>query len=113
MEIAEACIEGTLDQINIEWHPDFAACVVTASAGYPGEYEKGFPITGIDEANKLPGVVVFPAGMIDGKTSSGRVLGVSAIGDTLQEAIDRAYAGVQKIDFHGKYYRKDIGAKIL
>ena len=113
VEIAEACIDGTLDKINIEWHPGFAATVVMASAGYPGEYEKGFPITGIEEAEKLPGVIVFPAGMSDGKTSGGRVLGVSATGDTLREAIDRAYAGVQKIDFYGKQYRKDIGAKIL
>lgn len=115
VEIAEACIDGTLDQLEIEWHPGFAATVVMASAGYPGSYKKGFSITGIDEANELPGVVVFPAGMTlsgsTSQTSGGRVLGVSATGATLKEAIDRAYAGVAKINFQGKQFRKDIGAK--
>ena len=72
VEIIEHCIDGTLDKINIEWHPGFAATVIMASAGYPGSYEKGFPITGIEEAESLPGVVVFSAGMVDGKTSGGR-----------------------------------------
>lgn len=113
VEIAEACIDGTLDRLKIEWHPGFAATIVMASGGYPGAYEKGFPVTGIEEAEKIDSVKVFPAGIVDGKTSGGRVLGVSATGATLREAIDRAYAGVQKIDFHGKQYRKDIGAKLL
>lgn len=117
VEIAEACIDGTLDQLNIEWHPGFAATVVMASAGYPGAYEKGFLVTGIEDAEKLQDVVVFPAGMTlsgsTAQTSGGRVLGVSAVGDTLQEAIDRAYAGVAKIDFIGKQFRKDIGAKAI
>ena len=63
VEIAEACIDGTLDKLDIEWHRGAAATIVMASAGYPGSYEKGFPISGIEEAEKLPGVVVFPAGM--------------------------------------------------
>lgn len=117
VEIAEACIDGTLDKLNIEWHPGSAATVVMASAGYPSSYEKGFEITGIEEAEKLPGVVVFPAGMsLSGstaQTAGGRVLGVSAIGDTLQEALSRAYVGVSKINFKGMQYRKDIGTKML
>ena len=113
VDIVEACIDGKLHEIEIEWQKCFAACVVMASAGYPGNYEKGFPVTGIEEAEKMPGVVVFPAGMTDNKTSGGRVLGVSATGSSLREALDRAYAGVEKIDFHGKQYRKDIGAKAL
>lgn len=113
VEIAEACIDGRLDEINIEWHEGATACVVMASAGYPGAYEKGFPISGLEEAGTTPGVVVFPAGMTDGKTSGGRVLGVSAIGSTLKEALDRAYEGVSKITFKGLHYRKDIGRLML
>ncbi len=117
VEIVEHCIDGTLDQIEIEWHPGFVATVVMASAGYPGAYEKGFEITGIEEAEKLPGVIVFPAGMTlhDSRytTNGGRVLGVSATGNSLREALDRAYAGVGKINFQGKQCRKDIGAKAL
>ena len=90
--------------------------IVLASSGYPDEYKKGLPITGIEEAEKVPGVVVFQAGTIfDGslKTSGGRVLGVSAVGATLREALDRAYEAAEKIQFEGKYYRRDIGAKAL
>lgn len=117
VDIADACIDGALDKLNIEWHSGAAATVVMASAGYPGAYEKGLPITGIDEANALPGVVVFDAGiMTNGElrmTNGGRVLGVSATGKNLKEAIALAYKGVKKIDFEGKQYRKDIGSKIL
>ncbi len=117
VEIIDACIDGTLDKINIEWYDGAAVTIVMASRGYPGDYEKGFEITGIDEAEKNPGVVVFPAGMsLSGgtaQTSGGRVLGVSAVGKNLKEALDYAYQGVARIDFKGKQYRKDIGAKIL
>ncbi len=117
VEIIEACIDGTLDKLDIEWHSGAAATVVMASAGYPGRYEKGFPITGIEEAEKLSGVVVFPAGIsLSGstaQTSGGRVLGVSAVGKDLREALDRAYAGVSKIHFNGMQYRKDIGKKVF
>lgn len=111
--IADACIDGTLDKIKIEWEKGFAATVVMASAGYPGNYEKGLEITGIKEAEKINGVVVFPAGMFENKTSGGRVLGVSAIGENLKDALGYAYKGVEKIDFIGKQYRKDIGHRIL
>lgn len=117
VDIVEACIDGTLDKINIEWHPGAVACVVMAAQGYPGEVKKGDVITGIMEAEEIPTVQIFSAGMTlhDTRytTNGGRVLGVSATGKNLKEALDRAYAGVAKIDFRGKQYRKDIGAKVL
>jgi phosphoribosylamine--glycine ligase len=106
--------EGNMEA---KWRKGFAANVVLASGGYPDAYEKGKPITGIEEAGEIDGVVVFHAGtkMEDGQlvTSGGRVLGVSAIGGTLQEALDRAYEAADKIKFEGKYLRRDIGAKAL
>ena len=116
LDIFEACVDGRLHEINVEWNPGFAACIVMASAGYPSpDYKKGLPITGIDNAEILPGVVVFHAGtkQADGQliTSGGRVLGVTGIGATLQEALDHAYNGVECIHFEGARYRKDIGAK--
>lgn len=114
LDVLEACVDGTLADLTIEWHQGFAACVVLASGGYPDEYKKGLPIRGIAEAEKVSDVVVFHAGTcFDGelKTSGGRVLGVTATGGTLQEALERAYAAIAKIDFEGMQYRKDIGAK--
>src|SRR3989344_4276572 len=116
LDIFEACVDGTLASHTLEWNEGFAVNIVLASSGYPDEYKKGLPITGIEEAEKVPGVVVFQAGTIfDGslKTSGGRVLGVSAVGATLREALDRAYEATEKIQFEGKYYRRDIGAKAL
>jgi len=118
LDILEACVMGRLDEIIIEWNPGFAACIVMASAGYPSpDYVKGLPITGIADAECESGVVVFHAGtkLVDGRffTSGGRVLGVTGIGATLQEALDHAYIGVERIHFDGKQYRKDIGAKSL
>lgn len=117
LDIIEACIDGKLKNVKVEWRPGFAACVVLASAGYPGEYKKGFEISGVAEAEQIPGVIVFQAGTAiqDGKlvTSGGRVLGVSAVGDTLREALDRAYKAVKRIHFEGMEYRKDIGVKSL
>lgn len=117
LEILLACADGTLDQISVEWNGGYAVCVVLASGGYPDSYQKGFPITGIDQAESVPGVVVFHAGTkYDGETlvtSGGRVLGVTAIGDTLQAALDRAYEGVSYIHFEGMQFRRDIGAKSL
>lgn len=118
LEIFEACVEGRLHEIKVEWSTQFAACIVMASAGYPSpDYRKGLPITGIDQARTLPGVVVFHAGtkIVDGQlvTSGGRVLGVTGIGATLQEALDNAYNGVECIHFEGVWYREDIGAKSL
>jgi phosphoribosylamine--glycine ligase len=118
LDIFEACVDGRLDEIAIEWEPGFAACIVMASAGYPApDCKKGLPVTGINLAESLSGVIVFHAGTkrADGQlvTSGGRVLGVTAVGATLQQALDRAYQGVALIHFEGAQFRKDIGAKSL
>lgn len=118
LDILMACVNGSLDKINVEWHPGFAVCIVAASGGYPGDYKKEFPITGIEEAEKNFGIVVFQAGTKlrdDGilTTSGGRVLGVSATGNTLGAALTFAYLVMNKIRFEGIQYRRDIGAKYL
>ncbi|RJQ28347.1 phosphoribosylamine--glycine ligase [Candidatus Parcubacteria bacterium] len=117
LDVVEACIDGTLSGLKVEWDPGYAACIVLASGGYPGKYKKGKIITGVDEAEKVSGVVVFHAGTKEenGKlhTSGGRVLGVTAYAEDLKEALRRAYEGVSKIHFDGMQYRKDIGAKAL
>ncbi|MBU2219901.1 phosphoribosylamine--glycine ligase, partial [Patescibacteria group bacterium] len=87
-----------------------------ASGGYPGKYKKGITIFGITEAEKVPGVVVFHAGTMYSnqlRTSGGRVLGVTAVGETLQETLNRAYEAIRFIKFKGMQYRKDIGTKTL
>jgi len=116
LDILEACVDGKLAELTIEWHSGFAACVVLASGGYPGKYRKKIPIFGISEAEKVPGVVVFHAGTRHSdqlRTSGGRVLGVTAIGESLQETLDRAYEAIRYIKFKGMQYRKDIGAKAI
>lgn len=118
LDIFEACVEGRLHEIDVEWSPGFAACVVMTSGGYPSpDYKKGLPITGIDKAEVLPGVVVFHAGTKQAGnqivTSGGRVLGVTGIGTTLQEALDHAYSGVDCIYFEEAHYRTDIGMESL
>jgi len=119
VDIMEACIDGNLGKCKVEWHNYSAACIVMASEGYPNDYKKslGAPISGIEEAEKIPGVVVFHAGttMADGtlKTSGGRVLGVTARSVTLRDALETAYCAVERINFNGKQYRRDIGAKSL
>ncbi|MDH5789773.1 MAG: phosphoribosylamine--glycine ligase, partial [Nitrospinota bacterium] len=115
--IMEACADGTLDTCSLEWKPDTAVCVVMAAEGYPGSYEKGRPIQGLDQANSLPGVTVFHAGTKqkgdDIVTNGGRVLGVTALGGNVQMAIVKAYQAVGKIQWEGAQYRKDIGQKAL
>ena len=116
LEILEACVNRTLAELAIEWHSGFATCVVLASGGYPDKYKKNVPIYGLTEAERVPGVVVFHAGTsFEGglKTSGGRVLGITAIGNTLRDALDRAYEVAQLIQFEGMQYRRDIGAKSL
>ncbi len=116
LDILEACIDGKLAELTIKWYSGFAVCVVLASGGYPGKYRKKIPIFGISEAEKIPGVVVFHAGTMYDKqlrTSSGRVLGVTATGETLQEALNRAYEAIRYIKFKSMQYRKDIGAKAI
>ncbi len=117
-DILEACVNGNLADIKIEWAKKYACCIVLASGGYPGNYEKGLPITGIDEAEKMDDVVVFHAGTKtsdDGKllTNGGRILGVTAVADDLQSALNKAYEAVKLIKFEGIHYRTDIGAASL
>jgi phosphoribosylamine---glycine ligase len=111
--VFEACIDGTLDQCPLEWKSESSVCVVMAAKGYPDSYEKGKPISGLKDANALPGVVVFHAGtkQKDGDvlTNGGRVLGVTATGVDTLTAISRAYEAVEKIQWEGIHYRKDIG----
>jgi phosphoribosylamine--glycine ligase len=117
LEIILATVDGTLDQCDIQWDPRPTVCVVMASGGYPGACDKGKPITGIGDAETVQGVKVFHAGTADRNgtlvTSGGRVLGVTAIGEDLSEAIDRAYEAVERIDFEAKQFRKDIAARAL
>jgi phosphoribosylamine--glycine ligase len=112
-----AVANGDISGVEIEWHDKAAVCVVLAAGGYPGDYRKGEAISGLDQAAKLDDLVVFHAGTQtkDGKlvTSGGRVLGVTALGTTVQEAIDRAYRGVSLISWPGMHCRKDIGAKAI
>ncbi len=109
----EACVDGTLDQYDLKWKPESSVCVVMAAKGYPGSYEKGKEISGLDEAGTLPDVTVFHAGTKEegGKilTSGGRVLGVTATGADTPSAIKKAYEAVSKIQWDGIHYRKDIG----
>src|SRR5665647_1130636 len=117
VEIFNGCIDGTLDRIQLEIDPRPTVCVVIASGGYPGKYDSGKTITGLQKAAQVDGVEVFHAGTaVKGKqivTNGGRVLGVTAIGDTIKEALDRAYLAVKEIHWPGCYYRRDIGHKAL
>ena len=117
LDILGACMEGSLAQTPIEWLPGACVCVVCASRGYPGPYEKGFPIRGITDAEQVPGVTVFHAGTHrDGNewvTAGGRVLGVTCRARDLPAAIEGAYQATARISFEGMHYRKDIGAKGL
>ena len=111
VEIMEAVIDERLDEINIEWEDNAAVCVVMASGGYPVSYKKGYEISGLDNVGDL---TVFHAGTAvkDGKiVTNGRVLGVTAIGKDLDEAIKNAYAGVAKISWTDEFHRSDIGIK--
>ena len=116
VEVCEACIDGTLDQIDLEFEDNAAVCVVLASDGYPVSYEKGFPIEGLENFEGKEGYYVFHAGtaLKDGKivTNGGRVLGVTAKGATLKEARKNAYAATEWIQFENKYMRHDIGKAI-
>lgn len=113
VDIFEAVIDEKLSDLDIEFDNGAAACVIAASGGYPVKYEKGKKITGIEKAEEDKSVTVFHAGtkLTDGEfyTNGGRVLGITATAKTLKEALDKAYAAVDKIDFEGKHYRHDIG----
>ncbi len=117
IDIIDAILAGSLAKIDIKWKPESAVCVVMASGGYPGKYEKGMAITGLESAAKQKGVVVFHAGtaLKNGAvvTDGGRVLGVTGLGPVIAAAIDNAYAGVREISFEGAHFRRDIGARAL
>ncbi|MEI6165700.1 MAG: phosphoribosylamine--glycine ligase [bacterium] len=111
----EACIDGTLSPEMIQYKPEACVCVVMAAGGYPGPYQKGKKIGGLKAVVGMPGTVVFHAGTQarDGEvfTAGGRVLGVTALGDGLKAAVDRAYGAVKRISFDGALFRSDIAAK--
>lgn len=113
VDIIEAVIDERLEAQPIEWSDEACACVVMASGGYPAAYSKGLEITGLDEGGQVSGATVYHAGTTyqDGKfyTNGGRVLGVTALGKTLPQALEKAYAAVEKIHFDGAHYRRDIG----
>ncbi len=115
VEIFDAVIDEKLASLNIAWDNNAAVCVILASGGYPEKYATGLEITGIEASEKECGVMVFHAGTQsqDGKvlTSGGRVLGVTAVAPTLEDARVKAYEGVEKISFKDMHYRKDIGIK--
>ncbi len=114
LDLLEACVDGTLAARQPQWRDEAAACIILASGGYPGDYEKGKEIRGLAEAGALDGVEVFHAGTkaVDGRvlTSGGRVLGVTALGDGLPQAIANAYRAADEISFDGVQRRNDIGA---
>ena len=117
LDIFNACVDEKLDQIEINWSKKFACTIVLASGGYPENYEKGKVISGIEEAEMQSDIVVFHAGTKivrqDLTTNGGRVLGISATGNTLEEALAKAYKAIKKIYFEGMQYRKDIGQSAL
>jgi phosphoribosylamine--glycine ligase len=117
VSILEACMRGTLAQHRIEWDNRSSVCVVMASKGYPGDYEKGKAIKGLEEVSRMEGVFVFHAGTArqDGQiaTNGGRVLGVTGLGEDIPRAIEKTYRAVRKISWDGVYYRTDIGQKAL
>ncbi|MCL4353631.1 phosphoribosylamine--glycine ligase [Patescibacteria group bacterium] len=117
LDILDACVDGKLADLTIEWSSDFAACIVIASGGYPANTRKGLPLRGVTDAERVPDVVVFHAGTTFDdeklKTSGGRVLGVTATGRTLRDALGRAYEAARLIQFEDMQYRNDIGAKAL
>lgn len=113
--IMKACHDGTLDEADVEWSDEACTCVIEASGGYPEHYEKGYEIHGLDENGQCEGVTVYHAGTkkADGKyyTNGGRVLGLTATGKTLSEALEKSYAAVKKVTFENMHYRTDIGRK--
>ena len=118
VDVMLACAEQRLDDVELSWRDEWAVAVVLTSAGYPGSYENGKVITGVEDADALDGVTVYHAGTAvtdtgELVTSGGRVLAVTALGDTFEAARDLAYAACEKIDFEGKTLRHDIGLKAL
>ena len=120
VDIMEASVSGNIKSLKVEWDSRACVCVVCASGGYPGPYKKGLPIIGLDKASAVKDVVVFHAGTKiknagpgEYETTGGRVLGVTALGDDIKGAVDKAYEAVKLINFDGMHYRKDIGRRAL
>ncbi len=118
VDVMEAVADGRAADVSMQWSDAWAVCVVLASEGYPGAYEKGRVILGVDDAEAMPGITVFHAGTArneDGElvTAGGRVLNVVAMADTFEDARDRAYEACDVIQFEGKQLRRDIGLKAL
>jgi phosphoribosylamine--glycine ligase len=116
VDIAEACIDGKLDALTICWRQEAAVCVVMAAGGYPGKYAKGAEISGLEEASKQ-GAIVFHAGTVEKNgsivTNGGRILGVTALSDTIKAAVDKAYQAVKVIHFDKAHYRMDIAHRAM
>lgn len=116
-DIMMACVDGTLDKMNIKWDESSCISVVCASKGYPGEYEKNKEISGLEEAGKIKDIIIFHSGTKNenGKilTDGGRVLGITSLGKDIKSAQANAYKAVKKINFEGMQYRKDIGNKAI
>lgn len=117
VEIIEACVKGNLDKLKIRWKKASALGVVLAAKGYPGDYQKGMGISGIGRATEFSGVYAFHAGTAQKNgsliSSGGRVLTITAVGTTLEQAHDNAYGAVARVSFDGIQYRTDIGKKVL
>jgi phosphoribosylamine--glycine ligase len=117
IDVLDACVDGRLADTPLRWSSGASACVVASSGGYPGSYKNGLPITGLAAAAQVPGVQVFHAGtaQVGGQivTAGGRVLGVTAAADSLDQALARAYQAMAEISFEGMYYRRDIGHRAL
>jgi len=115
LDVLLAAREGTLNRINLRWHSQAAVCVVLTSGGYPGSYEKGKPIMGLEKLFSLNNVFPFCAGVKREDSSlitdGGRVVGITAVGDNLNKAAQQAYRAIDKVRFEGMYYRRDIGKK--
>ncbi len=117
VELMDACVNSSLDNIEVKWKQEASATIVASSGGYPGQYSTGKLIEGIDKASRSEGCTVFQAGtrLENGQvlTDGGRVLAVTGIGPTLKEAVARAYTGIGHIQFEGMHYRHDIAARAL
>jgi phosphoribosylamine--glycine ligase len=117
LEVLLAVQDQSLDHVHLEWRSQAAVCVILTSRGYPGSYDKGKPIKGLEKLSRLPNVFTFYAGVKreDHRlvTSGGRVLGVTALSKNLKEAVRQAYRAVDKVYFEGMYCRRDIGYQAL